>query len=84
MTTRANLEDPRAVAGCHAKAPCGPDLAADGSSRCSLEKSTTGPDIPAQMILANAAAVPSLWIGRWVAPWLVRMVPGPQPHAQTA
>ena len=29
-------------------------------------------------------ARPSLRIGRWVAPWLDRMVPGPQPHAQTA
>ena len=27
---------------------------------------------------------PSLRIGRWVAPWLDRMGPGPQPHAQTA
>ena len=27
---------------------------------------------------------PSLRIGRWLAPWLVRMGPGPQPHAQTA
>jgi len=26
------LEDPRAVAGCHAKAPYGLDLAAEGSS----------------------------------------------------
>ena len=31
-TSRANLEDPRAVAGCHAKAPYGLDLAAEGSS----------------------------------------------------
>ena len=27
---------------------------------------------------------PSLRIGRWLAPWLDRMGPGPQPHAQTA